>query len=87
MGEDHPHTLETKNDFAVFYKEQGRYNDAEPLLIEASGSCHVTDRRAVRHTTYQLKQDDMNRGVAVSSNWRYSRTMVVFIRIMVFSRC
>ena len=32
---DHPDTLETKNDLAVLYKEQGRYEEAEPLLIEA----------------------------------------------------
>ena len=35
MGINHPETLETKNDIAVLYKEQGRYQQAEPLLIEA----------------------------------------------------
>jgi len=35
LGENHPHTLETKNDLAVLYKEQGDYDKAEPLLLEA----------------------------------------------------
>ncbi len=35
MGEEHPATLETKNDLAVLYKEQARYDDAEQLLLGA----------------------------------------------------
>ena len=35
LGDDHPDTLESKNDLAVLYKEQGIYNKAEPLLLEA----------------------------------------------------
>ena len=35
LGDDHPDTLETKNDLAVLYKEQGDYAKAEPLLLEA----------------------------------------------------
>ncbi len=35
LGPEHPETLETKNDIAVLYKEQARYDQAEPLLLEA----------------------------------------------------
>ena len=35
LGDDHPDTLETKNDLAVLYKEQARYDEAESRLIEA----------------------------------------------------
>ena len=35
LGDDHQDTLETKNDLAVLYKEQGRYDEAEPLLRQA----------------------------------------------------
>ena len=34
-GDDHPDTLETKNDLAMLYKEQGDYDKAEPLLLDA----------------------------------------------------
>ncbi|OHB62893.1 MAG: hypothetical protein A2168_04855 [Planctomycetes bacterium RBG_13_50_24] len=33
--EDHPATLQSKNDLAVLYKEQAHYEEAEKLLIEA----------------------------------------------------
>jgi tetratricopeptide (TPR) repeat protein len=36
LGDDHPDTLESKNDLAVLYKEQERYNDAEKLMLEAT---------------------------------------------------
>jgi tetratricopeptide (TPR) repeat protein len=35
LGDDHPDTLETKNDLAALHKEQGDYDKAEPLLLEA----------------------------------------------------
>jgi tetratricopeptide (TPR) repeat protein len=35
LGDDHPGTLESKNDLAVLYKEQGDYDKAEPLLLKA----------------------------------------------------
>ncbi len=35
MGDDHPDTLESKNDLAVLYKEQARYKEAEKLLLGA----------------------------------------------------
>jgi len=35
VGEDHPDTLESKNGLAVLYKEQGRYDEAERVLIQA----------------------------------------------------
>jgi tetratricopeptide (TPR) repeat protein len=35
LGDDHPDTLESKNDLAVLYKKQGDYSKAEPLLLEA----------------------------------------------------
>jgi hypothetical protein len=35
LGEDHPETLETKNDLGVLHKMQGKYEDAQLLLHEA----------------------------------------------------
>ncbi|UCC97418.1 MAG: tetratricopeptide repeat protein [Phycisphaerales bacterium] len=35
LGNDHPDTLESKNDLAVLYKEQAEYQEAEDLLLEA----------------------------------------------------
>ena len=35
LGEDHPVTLESKNDIAVLYREQARYDEAEELLLRA----------------------------------------------------
>ncbi len=35
LGEDHPDTLESKNDLAVLYKEQELYDQAEQLMLEA----------------------------------------------------
>ena len=35
MGNDNSNTLESKNDLVVLYKEQARYDEAEPLLLEA----------------------------------------------------
>ena len=35
LGEDHPDTLETKNDMAILDKEQGDLDKSEPLLVEA----------------------------------------------------
>jgi alanyl-tRNA synthetase len=35
LEEDHPSTLESRNDLAVLYKEQNLYEKAEPLLREA----------------------------------------------------
>ena len=36
MGEEHPWTLVVKHGLAVLYKEQARYEQAEPLLLEAA---------------------------------------------------
>jgi tetratricopeptide (TPR) repeat protein len=35
VRENHPEMLESKNDLAVLYKEQARYEEAEKLLLEA----------------------------------------------------
>ena len=35
LEDNHPHTLETKNDLAILYKEQGAYEKSESLFIEA----------------------------------------------------
>ena len=35
LGEEHPDTLESKNDLAVLYKKKGDYDKAEKLLLEA----------------------------------------------------
>ncbi|MHC4324050.1 MAG: tetratricopeptide repeat protein, partial [Planctomycetota bacterium] len=36
LYEDHPATLESKNDLAILYKEQGRYEEAEKFFLEAA---------------------------------------------------
>jgi len=35
VRENLPDTLESKNDLAMLYREQARYEDAKPLLLEA----------------------------------------------------
>ncbi len=35
LGDDHPHTLVTLNDFGVLRREQERYDEAESLLRQA----------------------------------------------------
>ncbi|MBC8218373.1 MAG: tetratricopeptide repeat protein [Planctomycetes bacterium] len=38
--ENHPVTLETKNDLSILHEEQAQYNEAESLLLEAvEGRC------------------------------------------------
>ena len=50
LGEDHPDTLESKNDLAVLYKEQERYQEAEKLLLEAVEGRHLILRDEHPHT-------------------------------------
>ena len=38
---NHPWTLTTMNDLAVVYKEQGQFDEAEPLLLEAVEGRHL----------------------------------------------
>ena len=35
LGKDDPHTLESMHELAVLYMQQARYDEAEPLLLEA----------------------------------------------------
>ena len=44
LGEDHPATLESKNDLAMLYKEQARYEEAEKLFLEAVEGRHVASK-------------------------------------------
>jgi tetratricopeptide (TPR) repeat protein len=37
MGQDHPNTLISMNNLARLYEHQGRYAEAEPLLVKAAG--------------------------------------------------
>ena len=34
LGNDHPETLTAVNNLAIIYKDEGRYDEAEPLYIE-----------------------------------------------------
>jgi hypothetical protein len=60
LGNSHPEMLESKNDRAVLYKEQDRYNDAEQPLLEAIEGRRVASkttanescRRVTRHSQY-----------------------------------
>ena len=35
LGDEHPNTLKSLNGLVVLYKEQARYDKAEPLLLKA----------------------------------------------------
>jgi hypothetical protein len=39
LGANHPDTARSLNDVAVLYKEQGKYIEAEPLLVRALAIC------------------------------------------------
>ncbi len=41
LGEDHPDTLASLNNLALLYKKQGRYEEAEPLHIQALEKCRA----------------------------------------------
>jgi tetratricopeptide (TPR) repeat protein len=64
LGDDHPHTLETKNDLAVLYKEQGRYEEAEILLLEA-----VEGRRLKLGDKHPHTQLSLNNLIALYEAW------------------
>ena len=54
QGDGHPDTLETKNDLAVLYKEQGDYDKAEPLLVHAFEGRRLKLGDAHPHTLQSL---------------------------------
>ena len=54
LGDDHPETLETMIDLAVLYKEQGRYEEAEPLLLAAVEGRHLKLGEKHPHTLESL---------------------------------
>ncbi|MFM7354961.1 MAG: tetratricopeptide repeat protein [Microcystis aeruginosa] len=35
LGDNHPHVANSLNNLAYLYRSQGRYTEAEPLLLEA----------------------------------------------------
>ena len=49
-----PVALESKNDLAVLYKEQGDYDKAEPLFLEALNGRHLKLGDTHPHTLQSL---------------------------------
>jgi len=64
LGDDHPDTLETKNDLALLYKEQGDYAKAEPLLVEA-----VEGRRKKLGNTHPHTQKSIRNLISLYEAW------------------
>jgi len=64
LGEDHPETLESKNDLAVLYKEQGDYAKAEPLLLEA-----LEGRRLKLGDTHPHTLESWNNLIGLYESW------------------
>ena len=64
LGEDHPHTLETKNDLAVLYKEQSQYDEAEKLFLEA-----VEGRRLKLGDTHPHTLESWNNLIDLYEAW------------------
>ena len=64
MGDDHPDTLKTKNDLAVLYKEQGEYDKAELLLVEA-----VEGRRLKLGDTHPHTLESFNNLIELYEAW------------------
>ncbi len=64
MKRVYPDTLESKNDLAVLYKEQARYQKAEKLLLEAyNGRClKLSDKHP--HTL-----DSLNNLIELYESW------------------
>jgi len=56
--------LESKNDLAVFYKEQASYDDAEQLLLEA-----VEGRRIGLGDKHPHTQESMNNLIDLYKTW------------------
>lgn len=69
MGEDHPDTLESKNDLAVLYKEQARYDEAEKLLLEA-----IEGRRLRLGDTHPHTVESMNNLIDLYEAWNKPRS-------------
>jgi tetratricopeptide (TPR) repeat protein len=64
LGDDHPDTLETQNDLAVVYKEQGNYDKAEQLLLKA-----VEGRRLKLGDTHPRTLESCNNLIALYEAW------------------
>ena len=64
MGDDHPHTLESKNDLALLYKKQGDHDKAEPLLLEA-----VKGRRLKLGDTHPHTKESLKNLIELYEAW------------------
>jgi len=60
----YPDTLESKNDLAVLYKEQAKYDEAESLLIEA-----VEGRRLKLGEKHPHTQESLNNLIELYEAW------------------
>ena len=64
LGEDHPETLESRNDLAILYKEQANYDKAEPLLLEA-----IKCRRVKLGDTHPYTIESINNLIKLYRVW------------------
>ena len=64
FGKDHPETLETTTDLAMLYKEQVRYDEAEPLLLEA-----IQGRRLKLGDTHPRTLESLNNLIDLYESW------------------
>ena len=55
LGNDHPACLDSMHELAVLYKEQGDYDKAEPLLVEALKGRRLKLGDTHPHTLESLK--------------------------------
>jgi tetratricopeptide (TPR) repeat protein len=64
LSDDHPDTLETKNDLAIPYKEQGDYDKAESLLVKA-----IEGRRLKLGDTHPHTIESLNNLIDLYRAW------------------
>jgi hypothetical protein len=64
LGEDHPNTLEIKNNLALLYKEQENYAKAEQLLLKA-----VEGRRLKLSDTHPNTLKSINNLIELYEAW------------------
>jgi len=64
LGDDHPDTLESKNDLAMLYKEQNDYDKAEALLLEA-----VEGSRLKLGDTHPHTKESLNNLIDLYEAW------------------
>ena len=64
LGDEHPDTLESRNDLGVLYKELSRYQEAEKLLLEA-----IEGRRLKLGDKHPNTQESLNNLIDLYEAW------------------